>query len=185
MAKKISRLQRIRAEIEAFRDESIFRREGELSRLYKFLHFWLLVTRSFIRNRCPIRASALSYTTLLALIPMLAVAMSVTTALLKKEGKNQIEHLIETFVSKMVPPAGDDADNPPELSLSTTNQPSNNPQNVGVTNFTNTATNFAVVTSNTNSIAASTSTTNNASSTPTREKGPDSGESRLTAAQKK
>ncbi len=105
MAKKLSRLQKIRSAIEALLDESMFRSEGEPTRFYKFLHFWVLVGRSFVRNRCPIRASALSFTTLLALIPMLAVAMSVTTSMLKKEGHEKIEQFISKFVSSIIPPA--------------------------------------------------------------------------------
>ena len=84
------------------RDEaSLF--EAGLTRFEKFVHFWVLVTGSFVRNRCPIRASALSFTTLLALIPMLAVAMSVTSIFLKSEGKDQIETFIQRFVEYMVP----------------------------------------------------------------------------------
>src|SRR5471030_3109050 len=45
--------------------------ENEFSRLERFAHFWVLVGKSFVRNRCPTRAAALSYATLLALIPML------------------------------------------------------------------------------------------------------------------
>ncbi len=60
--------------------------ESELSRLERFAHLCALVIRSFVHNRCPVRAAALSYTTLLALIPLLAVAISVTSSLLKNEG---------------------------------------------------------------------------------------------------
>jgi len=35
--------------------------EGELDRLERFAHFWVLVGKSFVRNRCPVRAAALSY----------------------------------------------------------------------------------------------------------------------------
>ena len=66
---------------------------GEVSRARRFLHFWLLVGRSFSRNRCPVRASALAYGTLLTLIPMLAVAMSITSSFLKEEGEDRIDHL--------------------------------------------------------------------------------------------
>jgi membrane protein len=105
MANGLSILKRFLEDARALWDETIFRSPGKLSRLHKFVHFWVLVGRSFVRNHCPIRASALSYTTLLALIPMLAVAMSVTTSLLKKEGKEQIEHAIEKLVSGVMPPA--------------------------------------------------------------------------------
>jgi len=79
--------------------------EASLTRFEKFVHFWVLVWQSFLRNRCPVRASALSYTTLLALIPMLAVAMSVSSVFLKSRGEEQIEHFIQNFVDNIVPAA--------------------------------------------------------------------------------
>jgi len=80
--------------------------EGELNRLERFAHLWALVIRSFVRNRCPVRAAALSYTTLLALIPLLAVAISVTSSLLKSEGEEKIYQVIDRAVSDIMPPAG-------------------------------------------------------------------------------
>ncbi|MGD0206094.1 MAG: YhjD/YihY/BrkB family envelope integrity protein [Verrucomicrobiota bacterium] len=80
--------------------------EGELSRLERFAHFWALAVRSFVRNRCPVRAAALSYTSLLALIPLLAVAISVTSSLLKSEGEEKIYEAIDKLVSDIMPPAG-------------------------------------------------------------------------------
>src|SRR5664280_1668344 len=79
--------------------------EAELSRLERFAHFCTLVIRSFVRNRCFVRASALSYTTLLALIPLLAVAISVTSSLLKSEGEEKIYQAIDKMVSVVMPPA--------------------------------------------------------------------------------
>ncbi|MGD0351504.1 MAG: YhjD/YihY/BrkB family envelope integrity protein [Verrucomicrobiota bacterium] len=79
--------------------------ESELSRLERFAHFGALVIRSFVRNRCPVRAAALSYTTLLALIPLLAVAISVTSSLLKNEGEEKIYRAIDKLVSNVMPPA--------------------------------------------------------------------------------
>jgi membrane protein len=79
--------------------------ESELSRLERFAHLWALVVRSFVRNRCPARAAALSYTTLLALIPLLAVAISVTSSLLKSEGEEKIYQAIDKLVSNVMPPA--------------------------------------------------------------------------------
>jgi membrane protein len=79
--------------------------EGELSRLERFAHLCALVIRSFVLNRCPIRAAALSYTTLLALIPLLAVAISVTSSLLKTQGEDEIYAAIDKLVSSIMPPA--------------------------------------------------------------------------------
>src|SRR5208282_198271 len=79
--------------------------EGEFSRLERFAHFWVLAIRSFARNRCPVHAAALSYATLLALIPLFAVAISVTSSLLKNEGEEQIYRFIDKFVSNVMPPA--------------------------------------------------------------------------------
>jgi len=89
--------------------------ESGLSKFERFVHFWVLVYRSFVRNRCPVRASALSFNTLLALIPILAVVMSITSAILKSEGEERIKQLIEDFVDQMVPTG--------ELPSSLTNRP--------------------------------------------------------------
>ncbi|MDB6068503.1 MAG: Ribonuclease [Pedosphaera sp.] len=75
-----------------------------LSRLHKFAHFWLLVWKSFSRNRCPVRASALAFTTLLALIPMLFVAISVSSSILKTEGEVRLNRFIDSVVTSMTPP---------------------------------------------------------------------------------
>ena len=79
--------------------------ELEFNRLERFAHFWVLVGKSFVRNRCPTRAAALSYSTLLALIPMLAVAISVTSSLLKTQGEEKIYGAIDRLVSNVMPPA--------------------------------------------------------------------------------
>ena len=79
--------------------------EGELSRLERCAHFCALVWGSFVRNRCLVRAAALSYTSLLALIPLLAVVISVTSGLLKSEGEEEIYQAIDKFVSTVMPPA--------------------------------------------------------------------------------
>jgi membrane protein len=83
--------------------EDIFSLETNLTRFERFFHFWVLVCRSFVRNRCPVRASALSYTTMLALIPMLAVAIGVTNAILESKGEAQIRAFIEEAVERIAP----------------------------------------------------------------------------------
>ncbi len=77
--------------------------EYEASRLHRFAHFWLLVFKSFARNKGPLRATALAYTTLLALVPLLAVCFSFTSLLLKGKGRAATQELVEKFVDAAVP----------------------------------------------------------------------------------
>ena len=78
--------------------------EAEFNRLERFAHFWVLVAQSFVRNRCPVRAAALSYTSLLALIPLFAVAIGVTSSLLKSQGEEKIYGAIDRLVSNVSRP---------------------------------------------------------------------------------
>jgi membrane protein len=99
MAKRFSRFQRIREEAQALLDERGARAGQTASKWRRFVHFWVLVGTSFTRNRLPVRASALAYATLLALIPMLAVVVSITSTFLKKEGEDRIDRFIIDAVS--------------------------------------------------------------------------------------
>ena len=144
--KRISRLLKILSGAATEAEDDFFELEGHFERI---TYFWVHVYKSFIRNRCMIRASALSYTSLLALIPLLAVAISVTSALLKKEGEEKIYQGIDKFVAAVVPPAPD-ATNVPVETLSLTNKP------VSVTNSSfavSVNTNQAVALASTNSPA--------------------------------
>jgi len=120
MAKKISIVQRCKQEAIALWDES-FRPEEELTRLRRFLNFWVLVLKSFNRNRCPIRASALSFLTVLALVPVLAVSIGVASSLLKKQGEQQIYLFVDNVVSRIMPPATP-TNPPPHRVTSSTNE---------------------------------------------------------------
>jgi membrane protein len=105
MARKPTwKIKQIQTQARALLDESALRSEIELSKFQKFVHFWVLVWKSFVRNRCPVRASALAYVTLLALVPMLAVAVSITSSFLKKEGEDRIDQFIVKFVASITPP---------------------------------------------------------------------------------
>ena len=77
--------------------------EQEISRLEHCAHFCALVGKSFVRNRCPVRAAALSYATLLALIPMLAVAIGVTSSILKAQGEKEIYAAIDKLIPSLMP----------------------------------------------------------------------------------
>ena len=79
--------------------------EASLSGLEKFAHFCVLLWNSFVRNRCLVHASSLSFATLLALIPMLAVAVSITSSLLKTQGEEVIYRYVDKAVAAIVPPA--------------------------------------------------------------------------------
>jgi membrane protein len=119
MAKQpFSRLLKILSDIRAGTVGEWHRAESEFSRLERFAHFCVLLWTSFVRNRCPVRAAALSYTSLLALIPLLAVVISVTSSLLKTEGEQKIYEALDKFVSDVMPPARLETKSPsPALSV--------------------------------------------------------------------
>ena len=77
--------------------------DSQTSRLQRFAQFWVLVFKSFARNRCPVRATALAYTTLLALVPFLAVVLSITSSLLQEKGETATKEMIVRFIDTAVP----------------------------------------------------------------------------------
>ncbi len=114
-----AKIKRAIVEVRDFLDEKAIARvnRGQLSRVYRFAHFWLMVGKAFSRNRCPIRAAALAYTTLLALIPTLAVVLSLSTGILRQEGgEEQVEKtvskLVDRLVASITPPSGQAATTP-------------------------------------------------------------------------
>ncbi|HWY32815.1 MAG TPA: YhjD/YihY/BrkB family envelope integrity protein [Candidatus Acidoferrum sp.] len=102
LSHRLSRLGKICTGTSSGGREELLQLEGRLERV---VHFWTLVIRHFIKNRCLIRASALAFTSLLSLIPLLVLAVSITSSLLKSEGEDQIYHAIDKMVSGIVPPA--------------------------------------------------------------------------------
>src|SRR3989441_11856170 len=108
MAKNsVSQIKKLQAEAQVLLDDrGIATLDAtQLHPFKKFAHFWVLVGKSFVRNRCPVRASALAYTTLLALIPLLAVGLGVSTKLLQSSQDQQAE-LIQTVVDGLAPQLG-------------------------------------------------------------------------------
>src|SRR5213083_2200313 len=103
----VSRVKKFQAEAQALLDEQgmVLVDEARLHPFKKFIHFWVLVGKSFVRNRCPVRASALAYTTLLALIPLLAVGLGVSTTLLNSS-RERTGELISSLVDQLAPQLG-------------------------------------------------------------------------------
>jgi membrane protein len=102
---KASRLAQLKDEaIGLWEDRGLDWQEKPTRHSWKdFIHFWLLVFKSFVRNRCPVRAAALAYTTLLAIIPVLAVAASIAIAFLQKDAEKTIRDLIDRGVAYVAP----------------------------------------------------------------------------------
>ncbi len=108
--KPLSSIERFQSFVDGLWDGSSIRLGTELTRADKLAHFGVLVFRSFIRNRCPVHAYALSYTTLLALVPMLAVVLSLTSSMLKGESEERIGQFIDRLVMTVVPPGTESQD---------------------------------------------------------------------------
>jgi len=133
--------------------------EKSLSKLEKFAHFCVLLCGSFVRNRCLARAAALSYTTLLAMIPMLAVAVGLSSVFLKDEGKEQIEVFVRSFVERVIPDftieetvEGAAATNQPALTGDTNVAVKTNPTNAAGTMEDGSRTHLAMVKDATNNL---------------------------------
>ena len=107
----LTKIKKLYGEAIAFFDEQGIERTNDSQRPWflRFAHFWLLVGISFVRNRCPVRASALAYSTLLALIPMLAVVLSISASVLKSRGEEPIRQFIDKLVETIAPYTSADA----------------------------------------------------------------------------
>ena len=103
---RLSRLLKILTGTSSGEGEELLQLEGKLERT---AHFWTLAIRHFVRNRCLIRASALAYTTLLAMIPLLAVIVSVSTSLMKNVSPDEFYQAI----ASVAPPAAYSAEKIP------------------------------------------------------------------------
>lgn len=101
----LSRLRKLQERAQALLagQEEVFRIDQEMPVSRKIGHFLVRVYHGFVRNRCFVHAAALAYTTVLALVPLLAIAVSVSTAFLKQEGKEPIRELLDTAIAKAAP----------------------------------------------------------------------------------
>ncbi len=77
-----------------------------VSVIMHWLSLWPSAVKRFIKNSGFVHASSLSYTTLVGLIPVLAVGLSVATSLMFKdgeEGRAEVEVWIDTMVKTVAP----------------------------------------------------------------------------------
>jgi len=107
---KQAKLQQLQSQVrQLMDDDAIAEHEHRLSWAQRFLHFWILAGQNFLKNRGPARAASLAYTTLLALVPLLAVSISVAALFLPRDEAKQKEELvtwINAAVEKFAPSIG-------------------------------------------------------------------------------
>jgi len=107
---RLSRLSRLQAQVRTLiNEDEVAAADGQLSKPHRFVHFWILVGRMFIKNRGPVRAASLAYTTLLALVPLLAISLSVASLFLprkEEERRATLVKFIEEGVMRAAPMLG-------------------------------------------------------------------------------
>jgi membrane protein len=107
---KQAKLQQLQKQMrQLLDDDAVAEHEQALNWSQRFIHFWILTGQSFLKNRAPVRAASLAYTTLLALVPLLAVSISVAALLLPRdpnEQKRELFLMIDGAVEKFAPSLG-------------------------------------------------------------------------------
>lgn len=98
-----STFERIKKIQEILDEKAYLQSNARLPRWRRTLHFWVLVFKSFQRNRGPVRAAALAYTTVLSLIPVLALVVSISTGFLQNDQGNTVNNLLDKFVAYVAP----------------------------------------------------------------------------------
>jgi membrane protein len=112
----LARLRKLQEQVQTILEERLLLHvdESGLTAGGRFVIFCARVYHSFLRNRLPVRAAALAYTNLLALVPLLGVAVSVSAGLLKTQGEGTIQDWTTAVILRVAPmlglrEAGDDA----------------------------------------------------------------------------
>jgi membrane protein len=93
--------ERIKKIQEILDEKAYLQQHAKLPFWRRAAHFWIHVIRSFQKNRGPVRAASLAYSTVLALIPVLALIVSISTGFLKND--ESINFLLDQFVTKIAP----------------------------------------------------------------------------------
>lgn len=98
-------LQRVQAEFRSLLREEDFTESREAPPWRKFLWFWVRVFDGFVRNRSALWASALTYSSLLAFIPFLAIVVGISTSVLKSDAvriRGWIDDVLENLVPQLM-----------------------------------------------------------------------------------
>jgi hypothetical protein len=96
--------ERIKKIQEILDEKTYLQSSAKLPYWRRLAHFWILVIKSFQRNRGPVRAAALAYTSMLSLIPVLAVVVSISTVVLQQDkGGKTVSDLLDKFVNYVAP----------------------------------------------------------------------------------
>jgi membrane protein len=98
-----STFERIKKIQEILDEKAYLQESSKLPRWRRIVHFWVLVIKSFQRNRGPVRAAALAYTTILSLIPVLAVIVSISTGFLQNDDGQTVKKILDNFVAYVAP----------------------------------------------------------------------------------
>jgi membrane protein len=64
---------------------------------------WVNAAREFSLHRGPVRAASLSYTSLLALVPLIALVVSISKGMLRNQDPQALFHVIDRFLDYAVP----------------------------------------------------------------------------------
>lgn len=107
----VDKLKRFQAEVaQAWSSDTVHIEGGSRPRKFqRFLRFCGLVAGGFWANRCQVRAAALAYTTLLALVPLLAVSLSVASLVFDIKtvsSRDRLTRQIEEVVTSVAPTLG-------------------------------------------------------------------------------
>jgi membrane protein len=103
VSQTVSSFKRFQQKIHGYLNPEASFDETKQGKLEKFVHFWALVGRTFVANRCLVRASALAYTTLLSIIPLLAVGLSFASSFVDSD---QTDQWIKSAITRVAPQLG-------------------------------------------------------------------------------
>lgn len=120
--------------------KQLFQDEVKLAGRHKFLHFFYLILRNFDDNRCLSRAGAMTFSTILAIVPTLAIVIAITPLFTSEnEIRQTLIAAIEYFAPTLEVQVDTPDDNPgPDNTGTSTNEV----QEVNIESVENTSTNI-------------------------------------------